>query len=177
MVGDETILDVAERYRGDLDEAVRSLLAEANRGGGEDNITAVMFELGDAPADGEPDERTRESVTGAEADTRHDGADDDTLSPLDGVTAEDVEGVAAAEQPGEGSGPGDTIVVPVEQLEAGAAAEAGVSEPGEPAAEEAPAPAEPEPVRVPLWRRVLALLVILGLVALIVVLVVWGLAR
>jgi protein phosphatase len=170
MVGDEAILDVAERYRGDLDEAVRSLLAEANRGGGEDNITAVMFELADAPADGEPDERTRESAAD-EAATRHDGADEDTLSPLDGVRAEDVE-AAAAEQRGEGSGPGDTIVVPVEQLE-----EAAPPGDGTAAAAEAPAPPEPEPLRVPFWRRLLALLVILGLIALIVVLVVWGLAR
>jgi protein phosphatase len=180
MVGDEAILDVAERFRGDLHEAVRSLLAEANRGGGEDNITAVLFELGDAPADGEPDERTRESIAAGDAETRHDGADDDTLSPLDGMRAEDVEAAAAAARqsddgpgdgPGEGRAPGDTIVMPVEQLEAAAPAPHAAEAPGE--AE----PARPEPIRVPFWRRLLALVVILALIGLIVVLVVWGLAR
>ena len=186
MVGDETILDVAERYRGDLNEAVRSLLAEANRGGGEDNITAVMFELGDAPTDGEPDERTRESVAGGESDTRHDGADDDdTLSPLDAVRAEDVVAAAAAEQRGEGSRPGDTIMVPVEEVPEAPSADGDGAQDVGPAAEEAAtrselaeqAVTEPGPIRVPFWRRLLALLVILGLIGLIVVLVVWGLAR
>lgn len=80
MVEDEDILDVLDRYRDDLDKAVKALVQEANRGGGEDNITAVAFRIapgadsdpsiedtGTMPAlqDGdtgeiEPDERTRE---------------------------------------------------------------------------------------------------------------------
>ena len=45
----------------DLDGAAQALVQAANRAGGEDNITAVLFELveGDGAAD-EPDERTRE---------------------------------------------------------------------------------------------------------------------
>jgi PPM family protein phosphatase len=168
MVGDESILDVAERYRSDLDETVRALLAEANRGGGEDNITVVMFELGEQPEDGEPDERTRETVALAAAEqSRTDPDDEDTLSPLDGVRAEDVAAAAAAQDhpgPGEGSGPGDTIVVPAAEL-------------GDLGAPDAAAEPEPERVHVPFWRRLLALIVIAALVALIVVLVIWGLAR
>jgi protein phosphatase len=67
MVEDEDILDVIERHRDDLDRAVRSLVAAANRGGGEDNITAVAFRIaagGDDPAPvrtAEPDEDTIES--------------------------------------------------------------------------------------------------------------------
>jgi protein phosphatase len=67
MVEDEDILDVIERHRDDLDRAVRSLVAAANRGGGEDNITAVAFRIA-AGGDGavpvptaEPDEDTIES--------------------------------------------------------------------------------------------------------------------
>jgi PPM family protein phosphatase len=174
MVGDDAILDVAERYRSDLDETVRALLAEANRGGGEDNITAVMFELGEQAGDGEPDERTRETAAGTALDAPHDPDDEDTLSPLDGLRAEDVAAAAAAAEvagstgsgarAGEGRGPGDTIVVPADQL----------GDLGGPAPEPEPVP---EPIRVPLWRRLLALVVIAALVALIVVLVAWGLAR
>jgi protein phosphatase len=175
MVGDESILDVAERYRSDLDETVRALLAEANRGGGEDNITVVMFELGEQPEDGEPDERTRETVALAAAgQSRSDPDDEDTLSPLDGVRADDVAAAAAAaaaqepEGPGEGRGPGDTIVVPASELGDLGATDAAA----EPAAEP-----EHERIHVPFWRRLLALIVIAVLVALIVVLVIWGLAR
>jgi protein phosphatase len=67
MVEDEDILDVIERHRDDLDRMVRSLVAAANRGGGEDNITAVAFRIA-AGSDGagpvratEPDEDTIES--------------------------------------------------------------------------------------------------------------------
>jgi protein phosphatase len=68
MVEDVDILDLIERYRDDLDRAVRSLIAAANRGGGEDNITAVAFRIaaGDGHQAGvtraaEPDEDTIES--------------------------------------------------------------------------------------------------------------------
>jgi serine/threonine protein phosphatase PrpC len=178
MVGDDTILDVAERYRGDLNEAVRALLAEANRGGGEDNITAVLFEIGvqAEPDDGPPDE-TREMVV---AEAIRDPDDEDTLSPLDGIRAEDVTAAAADGEPDgsapDGSAPDgeamerteagdarlDTMVVPVEQIQELQAAE---TEAGHDAG------------RVPFWRRLLALVVILALIAVIVALVVWGLAR
>ena len=159
MVGDETILDVAERYRSDLDEAVRALLAEANRGGGEDNITAILFELG-APAEvaDEPLDETREMAV---APPPGDPDEEDTLSPLDGVRAEDVAAAAAAQAADgaadERTATGDTIVVPIEQI---------------PELRD-----EPAAPKVPFWRRLLALVVIAALVALILVLVVWGLAR
>jgi serine/threonine protein phosphatase PrpC len=77
MVADEEILELVHANRDDLDKAVKSLVAAANRGGGEDNITAVAFRISaEAPAsledtaampaltmDGdEPDEQTREQV-------------------------------------------------------------------------------------------------------------------
>jgi protein phosphatase len=74
MVEDEEILELVHQHRDDLDKAVKALVAAANRGGGEDNITAVAFRLSSDPAahledtvampaltDGdEPDEQTRE---------------------------------------------------------------------------------------------------------------------
>jgi PPM family protein phosphatase len=77
MVSDEEILELLHAHREDLDKAVKSLVTAANRGGGEDNITAVAFRISaEAPSspedtvampaiteDGdEPDEQTREHV-------------------------------------------------------------------------------------------------------------------
>jgi serine/threonine protein phosphatase PrpC len=75
MVEDDEILELLADNRDDLDKAVKALAAAANRGGGEDNITAVAFRISaeaaastedtvEMPAltvDGdEPDEQTRE---------------------------------------------------------------------------------------------------------------------
>ena len=75
MVEDEQILEVLHQNREDLDKAVKELVAAANKGGGEDNITAIAFRISSeaaanledtvampaiaAPED-EPDEQTRE---------------------------------------------------------------------------------------------------------------------
>jgi serine/threonine protein phosphatase PrpC len=47
MVDDDDILGVLEKHRDDLDRATKSLVAAANRGGGEDNITVVAFAISD----------------------------------------------------------------------------------------------------------------------------------
>jgi serine/threonine protein phosphatase PrpC len=75
MVEDEEILELVHQNRDDLDKAVQALVAAANRGGGEDNITAVAFRIVSdtgvtaedtvampaiAADETEPDERTRE---------------------------------------------------------------------------------------------------------------------
>jgi protein phosphatase len=75
MVEDEEILELVHQNRDDLDKAVRALVGAANRGGGEDNITAVAFRISsEAPPnledtvampaitadEDEPDEQTRE---------------------------------------------------------------------------------------------------------------------
>lgn len=69
MVADVEILELVERDRDDLDRAVRALVAAANRGGGEDNITAVAFRLAVPSAEDtaafpavEPEEDTVESA-------------------------------------------------------------------------------------------------------------------
>jgi protein phosphatase len=75
MVGDDDIHDVLERHRDDLDRATKSLVAAANRGGGEDNITVVAFAIA---AEGDetvrlpvqsPDEDTLEGVPAPTVDT------------------------------------------------------------------------------------------------------------
>jgi serine/threonine protein phosphatase PrpC len=75
MVEDEEILELLHANRDDLEQAVRALVAAANRGGGEDNITAVAFRISSEAApnledtvampaltcdEDEPDEQTRE---------------------------------------------------------------------------------------------------------------------
>jgi len=45
MVEDEGIREVLEKFHNDLDRATKSLVSAANRGGGEDNITVVAFEI------------------------------------------------------------------------------------------------------------------------------------
>ncbi len=89
MVADERILDVLEHHRGDLDRAARTLVSEANRGGGEDNITVVTFELASA---GDGEETLKLPAQGSTED-------EDTLS-----------GVAIPP-------PIDTMVVPADQVE------------------------------------------------------------
>jgi len=86
MVEDEEILELVHRDRDDLEKVVKALVAAANRGGGEDNITAVAFQIAtEAPAaanledtvampaltddEAEPDERTREYGEELRADT------------------------------------------------------------------------------------------------------------
>jgi serine/threonine protein phosphatase PrpC len=51
MVDDRTILDAVEAHRRDLQRAAKVLVEAANRRGGEDNITVVLFEL----VEGEPE--------------------------------------------------------------------------------------------------------------------------
>jgi PPM family protein phosphatase len=61
MVADEQILGVVEQHRGNLDRMTKQLVAAANRGGGEDNITVVSFSIGALKHDGE-DTATMEAI-------------------------------------------------------------------------------------------------------------------
>jgi PPM family protein phosphatase len=45
MVGNDRILELLERNRRDLEAAAKALIAAANKGGGDDNITVVAFEI------------------------------------------------------------------------------------------------------------------------------------
>jgi protein phosphatase len=92
MVSERSILDVVERNRDDIDGALRALVKAANRGGGQDNITVVAFEIADGalPNDGD----TREQALPV-------SEDEDTLTEADAIPAID-----------------DTAVVPVEEIRA-----------------------------------------------------------
>jgi PPM family protein phosphatase len=137
MVDGEQIEAIMNTHRDDLDAAARGLVQAANRAGGEDNITAVLFELVDGePSAGEPEERTREAVVAID--------DEDTLHPEDGVVPPPS---------------ADTMVVAGADLQAAIAAQS------------------PEPPQAGIGRRLLALAVIAALIAVIVALVWWGLAR
>ena len=86
MVDDETILQLVERHGGDLDAATQSLVSAANKQGGEDNITVVLFEIGAAPA---LDETAQMAAVAAEPDV------EDTLSEEDAVPTIQVEPLLA----------------------------------------------------------------------------------
>ena len=162
-VDGEEIERLISHNRFDLETATKALIQAANRGGGDDNITAVLFALART---GEPDERTREYATRPD-EPIHEPDDEDTLHPEDNVSLppELLENAAPEQPPID-----DTIVVPVP---------AALAEPApasaQPPAEE-PEP-QPEPARAGLGRHLLASVVIAVLVALIVVLTYWGLAR
>src|SRR5919204_3966780 len=79
MVGNNRILQLVERHRGDLDAAAKALIAAANKGGGEDNITVVAFEIAGA----EDETERMEAIATAE---RHPD-EEDTLTEVDRVPA------------------------------------------------------------------------------------------
>jgi protein phosphatase len=74
MVGDETIEQTLSKHRGNLKKAAQELVKAANRSGGEDNITVLLFEIGEFA------ERTEGAAAPDE-----DEEDEDTLSGLEGV--------------------------------------------------------------------------------------------
>jgi protein phosphatase len=94
MVDDQTILSVVEERRSDLDKLVKSLIKAANRGGGEDNITVVAFEITDGQAPGTDDLEETAVVPAPAAE-----ADDDevTLTEADRVPTVDTMVVSADE--------------------------------------------------------------------------------
>jgi serine/threonine protein phosphatase PrpC len=150
MVDGRAMEEIIAQHRDDLAAAAKALIQAANRGGGEDNITAVLFELAESEPDEarEPDEQTRELEPDEPAGVAFD--EEDTLHPEDGIAPPP----AAV----------DTMIVPASDIEAALAEQAG-------------ADVEPEVAQAGFGRRVLALGVIAGLIAIIVALVWWGLAR
>jgi serine/threonine protein phosphatase PrpC len=90
MVGDETIAQVLDTNRGNLERAAKELVRLANKAGGEDNITVVAFELSDAPAEAAVDETVPMPAV-SEPDI------EDTLTEADRVPAVDTMVVPPAE--------------------------------------------------------------------------------
>ena len=79
MVANRAILDLVERHRGDVDKALRMLVSAANKGGGEDNITIVAFEIAEDGFAHDGDTREQARPAGTAPD------DEDTLTEVDGV--------------------------------------------------------------------------------------------
>jgi PPM family protein phosphatase len=75
----------------DLDQAARALVDAANAGGGEDNITVVLFEIaGDVEVEVEVEQTASVPTVVKPADDDDDDDDDDTLSGLEPVPAVDT---------------------------------------------------------------------------------------
>jgi PPM family protein phosphatase len=91
MVDGIEIEAIMRDHRSDLDAAARALIQAANRAGGDDNITTILFELVETD---EPDETTREYVEQAAAPD-----DEDTLHPEDRVAVPPEALAAVDEQP------------------------------------------------------------------------------
>jgi protein phosphatase len=168
MVDDTKVEQLLGRHRTDLDAAARALVAEANRGGGEDNITAVLFELGEDGSDG--DTASMPAIRPAEPEPPPVDPDEDTLEGLRIPQAVDTMVVPPSESgalPQRAAGP-DPAPGPARGPEPTLEA----APPPEPAPEPAPEASRPS-----FARRVLVMLIILALAAIIVALVMWGLAR
>jgi protein phosphatase len=157
MVGQGEIAEIVERNRNDLQAATHELIDAANRSGGEDNITAVLFELlaDDTSLDGAAAIAELATAESAAPEPAPAPDEEDTLHPEDGVPV--IAGAALTA--------GDTVVLAPQELR--------------PTFVDEPAPPEPVPPEheVPLGRRILALLVIVALAAVVVALAFWGLAR
>ena len=93
MVDDREILRLVGEKRGDLDDLVKALIKAANKGGGEDNITVIAFEIGEA------DDSTLEdtAVVPAPAVTEPEPDDEDTLTEADRVPTVDTAVVSVDE--------------------------------------------------------------------------------
>jgi PPM family protein phosphatase len=185
MVDGDTISEIVVRNRGDLESATRALIRAANDEGGEDNITAVLFEFAGAPANGGP-----EPAAAVVPPPARPGADEeDTLHPEDGIPVIEAAAVAAAapapesvpeaepERESTGTELGDTMIVPVSAL---ATAAEPAHDDAAPAGESAGPGFEAEPeehVPFPVFRAILATLLIIVLAALAIGLALWGLAR
>jgi protein phosphatase len=101
VVAEEEILELVERNREDIDRALRALVKEANRGGGEDNITVVAFEIADEAVH---DGRTQEQALRPELVQTRVPDEEDTLTEADGVPVV-----------------GDTMIVRADEIDAVAA--------------------------------------------------------
>jgi PPM family protein phosphatase len=89
MVDDGTILEEIDRNRDDLKSAAKALVRAANRGGGEDNITVVFFELGTEQ------EYADEQTVALPPPREQVDDEEDTLDEVDGVKPIAVEDGAA----------------------------------------------------------------------------------
>ena len=92
MVSPREIQSLLVARTDDLDAAARALVDAANAGGGEDNITVVLFQIAGAA---DPDE-TEQMPVAVVPEPEPEADDEDTLSGLDPVPAVDTAVISAA---------------------------------------------------------------------------------
>jgi protein phosphatase len=145
VVSEAEILELVERNRDDIDGALRALVKQANRGGGDDNITVVAFEIADESAN---DGQTKEQALPPDYAAAAPVADDeDTLTEADGIPVV-----------------GDTMVVSADEIRSRIDADRAAAEPEEP-------DAGPRRLR----RRLVAWLALLLFAAVVAAVVLWKL--
>ncbi len=88
MVSPRDLQELLVRKVDDLDAAARALVDAANAGGGEDNITVVLFQIAGAEGAGETREMPVAAAPEPEPEPKPD--DEDTLSGLEAVPAVDT---------------------------------------------------------------------------------------
>jgi PPM family protein phosphatase len=94
MVDERRILELVEENRGDIEAALKALVKAANRGGGEDNITVVAFEIADAAVH---DGQTQEQALPPELAAQQKVDEEETLDEVDSVPVVRTAIVSAAE--------------------------------------------------------------------------------
>ena len=104
MVDDETILAEVARNRADLKSAAKALVRAANKGGGEDNITVVFFEIG-----GDEDLENTVTLPPPENGVATEADAEDTLDELDKVPA--IQTADGDRHRSEPRGPGRRLLV------------------------------------------------------------------
>jgi serine/threonine protein phosphatase PrpC len=87
MVDEHRILELVEENRDDIEAALKALVRAANRGGGEDNITVVAFEIADVAVN---DGQTQEQALPPELAARRKVEDEETLDEVDAVPVVDT---------------------------------------------------------------------------------------
>ncbi len=92
MVDDREILRIVGETRGDLEALVKALIKAANKGGGEDNITVVAFEIGEAS-----DPALEDTAVVPAPPPDPEPNDEDTLTEADAVPTVDTMVVSADE--------------------------------------------------------------------------------
>ena len=95
MVDDREILRLVGEQRGDLDGLVKALIKAANKGGGEDNITVIAFEIGETGDSTLED--TAVVAAPAVTEPEPDDEDEDTLTEADRVPTVDTAVVSVDE--------------------------------------------------------------------------------
>jgi PPM family protein phosphatase len=86
MVEDDAILEILRERRDDLERAARDLVRAANRGGGEDNITLLLFEIAQK-SQATVESKAPTDLDEAEAEEEE---EEDTLSGLEPVPVIDA---------------------------------------------------------------------------------------